>query len=60
MTKIYPDPCSLSNPEFYSAKHVDLNWKIDFERKVIAGKCAVTMELGENNGQNIVTLLTFN
>ena len=38
------DPSSFSNPEECVIKHLDITFKIDFDREVIAGKVILDVE----------------
>lgn len=35
------DPSSYSQPEFVKITHVDLDWSIDFEQKIINGSALI-------------------
>ncbi len=37
------DPTSHSNPELFVTRHVDFDWTIDFDRKVVSGTAALHM-----------------
>lgn len=56
MPKTYRDPCSLSNFNFYVQTHAQLDWHVDFSRKVIHGTCTLTFELNneETNAKTII------
>jgi hypothetical protein len=45
--KIYKDPCSLSNPQYFLLKHLEIDWLVNFEKKILEGKCCLHFILNE-------------
>ena len=45
MAKIYKDPSSFANTEFYKLNHLELDWCVDFESKTIKGICKLLFEI---------------
>ena len=58
MTKTYKDPCSQSNPDFYALTHIDIDWEINFNKKIINALCGLTFELRNDNSKTIVSTLS--
>ena len=38
------DPCTFSNPNFYELKHLSLDWNVNFDTKIIDGKCCLEFQ----------------
>ena len=49
MSKSYKDPCSFSSSEHFSLSHVDLDWTIDFEQKIIEGTARLSFNSNSNS-----------
>ena len=45
MAKIYKDPCSFANTEFYKLDHLELDWFVDFETKTLKGISKLLFEI---------------
>lgn len=54
MAKVYSDPCSFSNPEAFLLTHVNLNWTVDFDQKVIHGNSRLSFNRLASDAKNIV------
>jgi hypothetical protein len=39
------DPCSFSNPQFYTLKHLSLAWSISFDARTLHGTATLQLEL---------------
>jgi hypothetical protein len=50
------DPCSFSNPDFYTIKHISLDWTINFADHTLNGFVILNFELHQtpNRSNKIV------
>jgi hypothetical protein len=42
------DPCTFSNPEFYTLNHAKIVWDVDFNSKVLKGSVNLKFELNSD------------
>ena len=55
------DPCSFSNPHFYTLNHLSLDWHIDFAQRILHGSALLHLERKSDDPSNtIVNLAPFN
>ena len=55
------DPCTFSSYFFYKLQHLSIDWNVNFENKIINGKCNLTFQ--QNNKyadkQRVLVIKTF-
>jgi leukotriene-A4 hydrolase len=48
------DPCSFASSSKCTTKHLNLSYHVDFERRVLKGKVALTVEVLEDRCSTVV------
>lgn len=51
------DPNSYSNPEEVVIQHIDLDWTVDFSRKLLKGSAKLNFKILEKSIEEIVSVL---